>query len=96
MAVAASLAGAVVLTSLALKDWPFRSETRRPVEVVDEPDADDDDGLEPFPAAGVLDGFAEDDGATLFSGPDDMTSEDQERLLEWLRRERERRTGGAA
>jgi hypothetical protein len=96
MALAASLAVAVLLTGLAFKNRPSRSETRSPVAVVDEPEADGDDGLDAFPAAGVLDGFADDDGASLFSGPDDLTPEDQERLLEWLRRERERRTGGAA
>lgn len=96
MALAASLAAAVVLAGFAFKNRPSLSETPSPVGVVDEPGGDGDDGLDAFPAAGVLDGFAEDDGASLFSGPDDLTPEDQERLLEWLRRERERRIGGAA
>jgi hypothetical protein len=96
VAIAASVAVAAVLAALALKDRPFRSETPPGVAVVDEPTGDAEDGFEPFPAAGILDGFSEGDGASLFSGPDDMTPEEQERLLEWLRRERERLTGGAA
>ena len=95
-AVAASVAVAAVLAGLALEDRLFRSETPPPIAVVDEPAGDGDDAFEPFPAAGVLDEFSEDDGASLFSGPDDMTPDEQERLLEWLRRERERLAGGAA
>ena len=54
-----------------------------------------DDAFDPFPAAGAL-GFADEDDPSLFPGADDLPPEGEERLLEWLERERERAGGGAA
>ena len=94
-AAAAAVAAAIVLAVL-VRDRTFRSETPPALPPLDEPAADRDDGLDAFPAAGVLGGFSEEDESSLFSGADDLTPEDQERLLEWLKHERERRAGGAA
>ena len=54
-----------------------------------------EDSVDAFPAAGAL-GFADEDDPSLFPGADDLTPEGEERLLEWLERERERAGGGAA
>lgn len=93
-------AAAVVLVAVGvgafLRERPFRSETPRALPPVDAPAAELEDGIDPFPAAGALDGFSEDDDASLFSGADDLTPDDEERLLEWLERERRRASGGAA
>jgi len=40
--------------------------------------------------------FSEEDDPSLFPGGDGLTPEGEQRLLEWLERERERAAGGAA
>jgi|RhiMethySRZTD1v2_1073278.scaffolds.fasta_scaffold10825_12 hypothetical protein len=96
---AAAAAAAVVLAlsgALMFRGTPFRSETVRRLPPVDAPVGDADDRLDPFPAGGALGGFSEEDDPSLFPGGDDLTPEGEERLLEWLERERARATGGAA
>ena len=82
--------------ALTLRRVPFRSETARRLPPVDAPAQDADDRLDPFPAGGALGGFSEEDDPSLFPGGDGLTPEGEQRLLEWLERERERAAGGAA
>jgi hypothetical protein len=93
-------AAAVVVVALLavplLRDRPFRSETAHRPTPLDLPAADPDDSLDPFPRAGALDGFSDDDEPSLFPGAEDLSPEGEERLLEWLERERDRAAGGAA
>jgi hypothetical protein len=96
---AAAAAAAVVLAltgALTLRRTPFPSETVRGLPPVDAEAEDGDDRIDPFPAGGVLGGFSEEDDPSLFSGGDDLTPEGEQRLLEWLERERQRAAGGAA
>ena len=97
-AMAWAAAAVVVLAlsaSVVLRQSPFRSETGRGTPAVDSPVLSPDDSVDPFPAAGAL-GFADEDDPSLFPGTDDLPPEGEERLLEWLERERERAGGGAA
>ena len=96
----AAAAAAVVMLALSgalrLRGTPFRSATAHRLPPVDAPAGDADDRLDPFPAGGALGGFSEEDDSSLFPGGDGLTPEGEERLLEWLERERQRAAGGAA